>query len=122
LDEIEFNDIQVKVLEMGCGVGNSLFPLITNNSDKFFYAFDVSPTAINILKKNPQYDENRCKAFLCDIVKEELPEEIRVEKLDLVLSIFCLSAIPPEHMPSVLQKIFIVHITFDISHSHGCNI
>jgi SAM-dependent methyltransferase len=97
---------QPTVLEMGCGVGNSLFPLMANNPDKFFYAFDLSPTAIEILKKNPQFDERRCKVFLCDIVNEDLPDDIRDNKLDIVVSIFCLSAIPPEHMPCVLRKIY----------------
>lgn len=55
-----------------------------------------------------RYDESRCKAFVCDITKDELPEEIREGKVDIVVSIFCLSAIPPEMMPSVMKKIYTV--------------
>jgi methyltransferase-like protein 6 len=120
-DEFNFGvtewNLKPLVLEMGCGVGNSLFPLMANNPDKYFYAFDCSPTAIEIVKKSQEYNESRCKVFLCDIVKEELPQEIRVEKFDIVLSIFCLSAIAPEHMPSVLRKIYTVTLFFCLSKS-----
>jgi SAM-dependent methyltransferase len=94
------------VLEVGCGVGNTLFPLVKNSPEKYFYAFDLSPKAIEVLKTHKRYDESRCKAFVCDITKDELPEEIREGKVDIVVSIFCLSAIPPEMMPSVMKKIY----------------
>lgn len=41
---------RVTVLEVGCGVGNSVWPLLELNPDKFFYAFDCSASAINIVK------------------------------------------------------------------------
>ena len=38
------------VVEVGCGGGNTLFPLIETNKDKFVYAFDCADTAIALLK------------------------------------------------------------------------
>eukprot|EP01125_Pyxidicula_operculata_P004418 TRINITY_DN1677_c0_g1_i7.p2 TRINITY_DN1677_c0_g1~~TRINITY_DN1677_c0_g1_i7.p2 ORF type:complete len:177 (+),score=33.17 TRINITY_DN1677_c0_g1_i7:827-1357(+) len=41
---------QPVVLEIGCGVGNTLFPLLELNKDKYFHVFDCSQSAIEILK------------------------------------------------------------------------
>ena len=46
----ELNSKEVKILEVGYGVGNSLFPLLEFNSKLNFYSFDFSATAIEILK------------------------------------------------------------------------
>uniref|UniRef100_A0A6B2LST4 Methyltransferase type 12 domain-containing protein n=1 Tax=Arcella intermedia TaxID=1963864 RepID=A0A6B2LST4_9EUKA len=43
------------VLEAGCGVGNSLIPLLRINTDKFFYAFDCSNCS-RIMKNMIQRD------------------------------------------------------------------
>ncbi len=42
--------LQPIVVEIGCGVGNTLFPLVKNSPEKYFYAFDLSPKAIDVLK------------------------------------------------------------------------
>ena len=50
-----------RILEIGCGVGNTIFPVLETNdsSDLFVYGGDFSSTAIDIIKKNPNYDTNR---------------------------------------------------------------
>lgn len=101
------NDFQSKsILEVGCGVGNSLFPLLEMNPDDFFYAFDCSSKAIELLKSQERFDEKRIKCFVCDIKKEEIPEEfIKTNSIDWVTMIFMLSAIEPQEMNQILQKI-----------------
>jgi hypothetical protein len=61
------------------------------------YACDFSSSAIDILKSSPDYDEAKCKAFVCDITdlkKNEFP--VIEGQLDLIVMIFVLSAIKPE--------------------------
>ena len=41
---------KLTILEVGCGVGNFLFPLISDDMNIFFYACDFSPRAIAFVK------------------------------------------------------------------------
>lgn len=47
-------------------IGNTVFPFMNDTMDynSFIYACDFSDTAIGILKRNPLYNEERCKAFV----------------------------------------------------------
>ena len=38
------------ILEVGCGVGNFLFPVLEELPNVFFYACDFSPRAIDLVK------------------------------------------------------------------------
>lgn len=44
------------LLEAGCGVGNTVFPLLSDNKDLFVYACDFSSKAIELLKVNLNYE------------------------------------------------------------------
>ncbi|KAF8788503.1 tRNA N(3)-methylcytidine methyltransferase like protein [Argiope bruennichi] len=94
------------LLEVGCGVGNFIFPLISEGTSFFIHAFDFSPQAIDLLKKNSLYDPITCNAFVCDITQEILSEKIAPESVDVATMIFVLSAIHPDKMPFVLKNIF----------------
>lgn len=50
-----------RVLEVGCGVGNTVFPILSVNNDEglFVYCCDFSSTAIGIVKESPDYNEKR---------------------------------------------------------------
>ncbi|KAI8080144.1 methyltransferase-like protein 6-like protein [Gilbertella persicaria] len=97
-----------KCLEVGCGVGNFVFPLLADNPSLFIYACDFSERAVNMVKSNENYDESRCKAFVCDLTADKLTDNIPVDSLDLVSAIFVFSAIPPEKMAIAIKNIYSV--------------
>jgi len=93
-------------LEVGCGVGNFVFPTLAKNPSLFIYACDFSSRAIDMVKANEQYNESRCKAFVCDLTVDDLSATVPPETADMVSAIFVLSAIPPEKMRIAIQNIF----------------
>ena len=42
-----------KLLEVGCGVGNTIFPLLQENSTLYVYGIDFSQKAISLVKVSP---------------------------------------------------------------------
>ncbi|KAG7173402.1 tRNA N(3)-methylcytidine methyltransferase METTL6-like [Homarus americanus] len=93
------------LIEVGCGVGNFLYPLLEENLNLFVYACDFSPRAIRLVKSHPKYDESKVKAFECDITKEEL-RSITGNEVDIISLIFVLSALHPEKFKEVVSNLY----------------
>ena len=89
-----------RVLEVGCGTGSSVFPLLEANTLKdregYVYCCDFSPKAVELVKTNPNYDATRCHAFVCDVSAENAQFPFPENSLDIILLIFVMSAISPE--------------------------
>ncbi|CAA7036869.1 unnamed protein product [Microthlaspi erraticum] len=93
------------ILEVGCGAGNTIFPLIATYPHIFVYACDFSPRAVDLVKAHDEYTETRVCAFPCDLTGDGLDKHISPSSVDIVTMIFVLSAVSPEKMPFVLQNI-----------------
>lgn len=100
------NSFQWSLLEVGCGVGNLIFPLLQDGLDLFIYACDFSPRAVKFVKDNPLYNEARIYAFECDLTSTSLTTEIPPNSIDIITMIFVLSSIHPGKMISVLKNAF----------------
>lgn len=92
---------KIKLLDIGCGVGNSFYPLIKRLPNLYVDAFDFSQRAVNMAKTHALYDENKIKLLALDVVKDDIP----FEKADYGILMFVLSAIKPEKHKEVIQKI-----------------
>ncbi|KAG0349201.1 Methyltransferase-like protein 6 [Podila humilis] len=101
----ESNNKSMRSLEVGCGVGNFIFPVLEKNPDLFMYACDFAPSAIDLVKQHKGYAQGRCQAFVCDLTINPLTDHIEPESLDIVSSIFVLSAIPAEKLESAVHNI-----------------
>ncbi|XP_015689710.1 uncharacterized protein LOC102722747 isoform X2 [Oryza brachyantha] len=93
------------ILEVGCGAGNTIFPLISTYPDIFAHACDFSPRAVDLVKKHKDYRPDRVNAFVCDITSDQLTENVQPSSADVVTMIFMLSAVAPAKMPLVLQNV-----------------
>ncbi|KAG8447025.1 hypothetical protein GDO86_014465 [Hymenochirus boettgeri] len=96
-----------RIMEVGCGVGNTVFPILQNNIDPglFVYCCDFSSTAVDLVKSNEHYDPSRCFAFVHDVSNEHCPFPVPEHSLDVIVLIFVLSAICPEKMQSVISRL-----------------
>jgi len=100
------DDEKRTLLEVGCGVGNFVFPLLEELKQVFIYACDFSPRAVEFVKQNPLYHSQRCKAFVCDLTQPtSLMSEIAAASIDIVSVIFVLSAIDPSKHAAVVDNI-----------------
>lgn len=93
----------ITLLEVGCGVGNAIIPLLESNSNLNVIAIDFANSAIEILKRNDFCLTNRLKPYVCCMVKDELP--VASDSVDIVLCMFVLSAISPMVHKEVLGKL-----------------
>ncbi|KAK1578617.1 hypothetical protein Q3G72_031721 [Acer saccharum] len=95
-----------KVLfEVGCGAGNTIFPLVATYHKLYIHACDISPHAIELVKSHVGFKEDRINAFVCDVVDDNLSEKISPSSVDVVTLVFMLSAVSPKNMPLILQNI-----------------
>lgn len=99
-----------KVLEVGCGVGNFVYPLMEEleslgQTNNYFYACDFSPRAVEFVRSNKKYDETKIKVFQCDITTDTVHQHIPSNSLDIISMIFVLSAITPEKFDAVVKNL-----------------
>ena len=93
------------ILEVGCGVGNFILPLLEECKDmERAWACDFSEEAIELLRKDARCD-GRITAFVADITRTSCFHEHAVGMVDVVSSIFVLSAIPPESLLDAITNI-----------------
>lgn len=95
-----------RILEVGCGVGNVVFPILATNNDPdlMVYCCDFSPVAVQLVKENVDY-VRRCHAFVCDISEESSPVPFPDGCIDIITLIFVLSAIHPDKMQGVIDRL-----------------
>ena len=86
------------LLQVGCGVGNTAYPLLELNPHSEVYACDFAPSAVELVKAHPQYSCGRMHAFVADITSDDLMAEVTPEAVDICTMVFVLSAITPAKM------------------------
>uniref|UniRef100_A0A3P8S017 tRNA N(3)-cytidine methyltransferase n=1 Tax=Amphiprion percula TaxID=161767 RepID=A0A3P8S017_AMPPE len=95
------------ILEVGCGVGNTVFPILKTNNDPglFVYCCDFSSTAVELVKTNPEYDPGRCFAFVHDLSDVGANYPVPDGSLDVIVLIFVLSALHPNKMQESISRL-----------------
>ncbi|TPX60377.1 hypothetical protein PhCBS80983_g01790 [Powellomyces hirtus] len=95
------------IFEIGCGAGNTVFPLMNESAgaNVYIHACDYSKVAVDVVKSNPSYNEEKCRAFVYDITSEE-PPNVEPASIDICICIFVLSAIHPSSWETAVKNIW----------------
>ncbi|KAK2080108.1 hypothetical protein QBZ16_002504 [Prototheca wickerhamii] len=92
------------IVEVGCGVGNTLFPLAELNPAARVHGCDFAASAIDVVRRHPSYG-GRITAHVADITRERLQPEVAPGSMAVATLFFVLSALSPETMPQALENL-----------------
>ncbi|XP_076283141.1 tRNA N(3)-cytidine methyltransferase METTL6 isoform X1 [Lasioglossum baleicum] len=94
------------LLEVGCGVGNFVYPLVEDGLKfKRIFACDLSPRAVDLMKAHASYDPETMKIFQADVTAEDCFADVNFP-VNAVTLIFVLSAIHPEKFRRVVENMY----------------
>lgn len=103
------------LLEVGCGRGSSIFPLLRANPRLYIIGADFSAVAIEALKQHPEYHGGRrVRAVVADITERAdravgkilaLPNININRKLDYITAFWTLSALPLAGIDAALRNL-----------------
>lgn len=87
-----------RIFELGCGVGNTIFPILKYSTDSTLRVFgcDFSATAIDIMNGHDEMDADRLTVFVMDATSDEWRVPFEENSMDFIILIFVLSAIHPK--------------------------
>ncbi|WFD37004.1 hypothetical protein MCUN1_003896 [Malassezia cuniculi] len=98
------------LLEVGCGVGNTVYPLLEKNAALKVHCCDFSPRAVEMVKAHPAYNADTVNAFVYDLSEAStasLLSNLRPDwpPVSVLSLIFVLSAIPPQQHVAVVRAL-----------------
>ncbi|XP_042312219.1 mRNA N(3)-methylcytidine methyltransferase METTL8 isoform X1 [Sceloporus undulatus] len=97
-----------RILEVGCGVGNSVIPIlkaVCHIPGVFLYCCDFASGAVELIKSHSSFDSSRCFAFVHDLCDNASPYPFPDESLDVILLVFVLSSIHPDRIQGIVNRL-----------------
>ena len=88
-------------MQAGCGVGNTVFPVLEANPEAVAYACDFSSHAVSLVQRHALHAAGRVHAFVADLTKANLTDFMPAGAVDFCCLIFVLSAVDPSKMLQV---------------------
>ncbi|KAG7196015.1 uncharacterized protein KQ657_000022 [Scheffersomyces spartinae] len=101
------------IFEIGCGAGNTFFPVLEQNKNPNLkiFASDYSKVAVDLVKANPVFTESHAKKIayssVWDLANPEgnLPEDMEPNSADFVIMIFVFSALHPDQWAHAINNL-----------------
>lgn len=102
----------VSIVELGCGAGNTLFPVLAQNRNPAFHIHgaDFSQNAVKIVMAQPLYCDMNPRGFVTASVydlatPDALPSGVEPGSVDVVIMVFVFSALAPAQWSAALQNV-----------------
>ncbi|SCV66995.1 BQ2448_5641 [Microbotryum intermedium] len=86
------------IVEIGCGPGNTLFPLYSFNENPqlSLHGYDFSKQAVDLVLANPSFNPEHLTSSVWDLASPSgLPPTLAPASVDIAILIFCFSALHP---------------------------
>ena len=92
------------ILEIGCGAGNTMYPILSKNENPELRVFgcDYSDVAVNLVRSNENFESlnaaGNAYSSVWDLANEEgkIPDDLEENSVDIAVMIFVFSALSPE--------------------------
>lgn len=99
----------VTIFEIGCGAGNTFFPILNQNENKDLkiYAADFAPKAVDLVKESPNFNPTYGSACVWDLADPngKLPEGMEPHSVDIAVMIFVFSALAPNQWDQAMENL-----------------
>ncbi|EWC44628.1 hypothetical protein DRE_06617 [Drechslerella stenobrocha 248] len=102
----------IRLLEVGCGAGNTLFPILAANKNPNFHIHgaDFSKTSIELIHSHELYTAHHPKhvsASVWDLgnANGTIPEGVEEGSIDVVILIFVFSALHPDQWVHAVRNV-----------------
>ncbi|KAK9450469.1 S-adenosyl-L-methionine-dependent methyltransferase [Limtongia smithiae] len=96
------------ILEVGCGAGNTMFPILAANKNPQLKIFgvDFSHRAVEIVRESEEFDPKYTVADVWDLADESgaLPVGLTEHSVDFIILIFVFSALAPGQWETAVQN------------------
>ncbi|KAF3920701.1 hypothetical protein ABW21_db0209530 [Orbilia brochopaga] len=109
---ISASSLPIRLLEVGCGAGNTMFPILTQNRNPNFHIHgaDFSKTSIDLIRSHELYAIHHPKnvsASVWDLGNAggTLPEGVEEGSIDVVILIFVFSALHPDQWAHAVRNV-----------------
>lgn len=104
---------QVTVLEVGCGAGNTFFPILNQNKNPQLKLFgcDYLKVAVDLVRSNEKFKENSEKGIAYSSVwdlsnpEETLPDDLEPNSVDIIILIFVFLALHPNQWELAVKNL-----------------
>ncbi|BGP53873.1 hypothetical protein JCM8202_006066 [Rhodotorula sphaerocarpa] len=97
-----------RVVELGCGNGSTLFPLLAANENPQLdlHGYDYSKEAVGVVKGHTSFDPERCTCEVWDLSsKAGIPPTVEPNSVDILTMIFVFSALHPDEWAQAVENV-----------------
>ncbi|KWU46563.1 methyltransferase, partial [Rhodotorula sp. JG-1b] len=98
-----------RIVEVGCGNGSTLFPLLAANENPLLdlHGYDYSKEAVSVVKTHASFDPKYCTCEVWDLSsKAGIPPTVEPNSVDVLTLIFCFSALHPDEWAQAVENVY----------------
>lgn len=104
----------VTILEIGCGAGNTFYPILNQNQNPGLkiVGCDYLKVAVDLVKNNEDFQPNHEKGVayssVWDLANPEgqVPEDLEPNSVDIVIMVFVFSALHPDQWKQAVANLY----------------